>query len=255
MIEDMDLAPTERFSSRAEAYARARPGYPREILALLERECGLKPTWRVADIGSGTGLLARLFLGFGCEVFGVEPNVEMRAAGERELRGEPRFRSVDGRAEATELASGEFDLATAGQAFHWFEPEGTRAEFRRILRPDGWVVLAWNERRHTPGFMADYDVVQNRFAVERPHPGEAEFDAFFGHGEWRMATIPNPLPLNEETLLRRVESCSRSPLPGDERYAAMMAELRRVFRAYALEGHIVMEYETRVYWARNFVSG
>ncbi len=250
MIEDMDLSPTERFSSRAEAYAQARPGYPQEILALLERECGLKPEWRVADIGSGTGLLARLFLGFGCEVFGVEPNAEMRAAGERELRDEALFHSWAGRAEATGLASGEFDLVTAGQAFHWFEPEGARAEFRRILRPDGWVVLAWNERRHTPGFMADYDVVQNRFAVERPHPGAEEFDAFFGRGDWRMATIPNSMALDEETLLRRVESCSRSPLPGEKGYAEMMAELRRVFRVYALEGHIVMEYEARVYWGR-----
>ena len=71
------------------------------------------------------GLLARLFLGFGCEVFGVEPNAEMRAAGERELRDEARFHSGAGRAEATGLASGEFDLVTAGQAFHWFEPEGS----------------------------------------------------------------------------------------------------------------------------------
>ena len=217
---------------------------------LLERECGLTPAWRVADIGSGTGLLAALFLGYGCDVFGVEPNAQMRAAGERELRDEPRFHSVEGRAEATGLASGEFDLVTAGQAFHWFEPEGARAESRRILRTGGWVALAWNERKLNVGFMEEHEALQNRFARERPNPGTEEFDAFFGHGEWRMAAIPNPKTLDEETLLQRMESCSWAPKVGTDGYEEMVAELRRLFRVYAHDGHIVMEYETRVYCGR-----
>ena len=35
----------------------------------------------------------------------------------------------------------------AAQAFHWFDPEWTREEFKRILRPDGYVALMWNERQ------------------------------------------------------------------------------------------------------------
>jgi SAM-dependent methyltransferase len=250
MIGHMDLGPTERFSSRAEAYARGRPGYPREVLALLERECGLTPAWRVADIGSGTGLLARLFLDFGCEVFGVEPNAEMRAAGERELAGEATFHSVDGRAEASGLADGAFDLVTAGQAFHWFNQEAARSEFRRILRGDKWAALVWNERRATAGFMADHEILQTRFAAERPHPGSGEFDAFFGHREWRMAAIQHVTEVDEETLLWRVESCSRAPLPGDGRHEEMVEDLRKLFRKYARDGRVAMEYETRVYWGR-----
>jgi SAM-dependent methyltransferase len=248
MIGGMELGPTERFSSRAGAYARGRPGYPREMLTLLEHECGLTPTWRVADIGSGTGLLARLFLGFGCEVFGVEPNLEMRQAGERELRGESRFHSVDGRAEATGLPSGEFDLVTAGQAFHWFEPADARAEFGRILRAPGWVVLVWNERRATPGFMAEHEALQSRFAREKAHPGEADFNAFFG--AWRRVAIPNPQAVDEETLLQRMESCSWAPKVGTNGHKEMVDELRRLFRVYARNGHIVMEYETNVYYGR-----
>lgn len=246
----MDLAPTERFSSRAEAYARGRPSYPREMVGLLERECGLTPAWRVADIGSGTGLLSRLFLDYGCEVFGVEPNAEMRAAGERELQNRPRFHSVAGRAEATGLPDASFDLATAGQAFHWFDPPAARAEFGRILKPGGWIALAWNERRVTPGFMADYEALQVRFAKERVHPTDADFDAFFGRGAWGYAALPNPLPLDEATLLSRIESCSRSPQPGNPQYDAMMNELRELFRQYAQDGLIAMQHETRVYYGQ-----
>lgn len=247
----MDLPPTERFTSRAEAYAQARPGYPRQALSLLERECGLTADWRVADVGSGTGLLARLFLNYGCEVWGVEPNAEMRRVGERELAGEARFHSVDGRAEATGLPDGAFDLVTAGQAFHWFEPDAARDEFRRILRPKGgWAALVWNERLETPGFMADHADLQRRFAAERPHPDAAQFDAFFGAGSWRMYALPNPLLLDQPTLLRRLESCSRSPLPGAPEHELMMEALRELFARYQRDGHVTMEYETRIYLGR-----
>ena len=90
--------PTTRFSSRVEDYARYRPSYPAELVPFLERECGLRPGMTVADVGSGTGLLAELFLTFGCQVIGVEPNREMREAGDRHLGAFPGFRSVNARA-------------------------------------------------------------------------------------------------------------------------------------------------------------
>jgi SAM-dependent methyltransferase len=161
---------------------------------------------------------------------------------------------VDGRAEATGFASGEFDLVTAGQAFHWFDPVSARAEFRRILRPGGWVVLAWNERRVTPGFMAEHEALQNRFAREKAHPSEDDFNAFFGNRAWQLTTIPNPQALDEETLLQRMESCSWAPKVGFDGHEEMVATLRRLFRDYAHDGHIVMEYETRVYSGRSFVN-
>ncbi len=246
----MDLSPTQRFSTRAEAYQRGRPDYPQELLALLERECGLAPSSRIADIGSGTGLLSKLFLSFGCEVFGVEPNPEMRAAGEQALCGETRFHSIDGRAEATGLPLHAFDLVTAGQAFHWFEPEATNKEFQRILKPGGWVVLVWNERRVTPGFMAEHEKLQEQFARERPHPTPADFTAFFGHSEWRLAKIAHPLQLDQETLINRMQSSSWAPRPDSESYQPMILELQRLFREYERDGRVTMEYETHAYYAR-----
>jgi SAM-dependent methyltransferase len=130
----MNLDPTQRFSSRVENYVRYRPSYPSGLMDLLARECGLTFHSRVADIGSGTGLLARLFLDIGCEVLGVEPNPGMRQAEERLLAQWPRFRSVDGRAEATTLPDCSVDFVTAAQAFHWFEC-GTSACAPRDLWP------------------------------------------------------------------------------------------------------------------------
>jgi len=136
----------ERFSNRAEDYARYRPGYPPEILGLLGTWCQFSPQHVIADIGSGTGLLSQIFLENGNRVFGVEPNAEMRAAGEEFLRRYPRFTSVAGSAEATTLRDDSVDFVAAAQAFHWFEKEPTRREFRRILKARGRVVVLWNER-------------------------------------------------------------------------------------------------------------
>src|SRR5258706_8546629 len=96
--------PTQRFSSRVDNYVRYRPGYPPDVLELLKDECGLTPETVVADIASGTGIWTRWLLENGNPVYGVEPNEEMRKAGEAFLQSYPQFTSVAGTAEATPLA-------------------------------------------------------------------------------------------------------------------------------------------------------
>src|SRR5881396_2625555 len=101
---DMTFADAkQRFSNRVADYVRYRPGYPPAVLDHLRAECGLLANHVIADIGSGTGLLSKLFLEKGNRVFGVEPNVEMRQAGEEFLRTFQEFFSVAGSAEATTL--------------------------------------------------------------------------------------------------------------------------------------------------------
>src|SRR5438874_8595361 len=150
--------PTQRFSNRVENYLRFRPHYPEQILELLKTDCELVPDSVIADIGCGTGFLAKLFLANGNRVLGVEPNNEMREAGERSLKNYPSFTSIAATAEATTLPNQSVDFVTAGQAFHWFDRPRCREEFKRILHPGGWVVLVWNDRRtdSTP-FLKDYE--------------------------------------------------------------------------------------------------
>ena len=138
--------PTRRFSDRVDNYVRYRPSYPTAVLETLRSECDLSVATVVADIGSGTGILTRLFLENGNRVYGVEPNAEMRGAAEKLLRDFPGFESVAGTAEETGLAANSIDLVVAAQAFHWFDPDRAGMEFQRILRPGGWVALVWNER-------------------------------------------------------------------------------------------------------------
>ena len=99
-----------------------------------------------------------MFLENGNEVFGVEPNELMRSAGVEFLAGFPKFRSISGTAENTTLSDGSVDLVVTAQAFHWFDPEKARAEFKRILKENGFVALIWNERQlNTTPSLAEYE--------------------------------------------------------------------------------------------------
>ena len=97
----LEQDPTKRFSIRAQDYVKYRPAYPTAVLDCLVAEYGLTETAVIADIGSGTGLLSQLFLDNGNPVYGVEPNKEMREAGEAYLVGYENFDSINGRSEAT----------------------------------------------------------------------------------------------------------------------------------------------------------
>lgn len=247
--------PTDRFSDRVENYIKYRPGYPPGVLALMREELGLAPSSVVADIGSGTGLLARLFLENGNAVYGVEPNREMREAGERLLGEFPNFVSVEGTAEATNLADASVDFVTAGQAFHWFDVERARREFRRILRPGGRVVLVWNNRAAaaTP-FLEDYE----RLLVEFGNDYE-QVSAGYAHAESLRALFPggyaskvldNRQLLDHEGLRGRLLSCSYVPLESDARHAPMLERLREIFDARQRGGRVSMDYDTQVFYGQ-----
>jgi ubiquinone/menaquinone biosynthesis C-methylase UbiE len=244
---------TKRFSNRAEDYARYRPGYPREVLDLLHAWCGLKPEHAVADIGSGTGLLSKLFLEHGNRVVGVEPNAEMRSAGEEYLRDYPGFTSVAGSAEATTLPRQSVDFVAAAQAFHWFDAEATRREFQRILKPHGRVIILWNERLlDTTAFLRQYEDLLRRFGtdyarVHESYPRAEQMLAFFGRNEFTSHALPNAQEFDFDGLKGRLRSSSYAPAPGHPQYEPMMHELQRIFDAHCKNGVVRMEYRTRVY--------
>ena len=248
--------PTQRFTGRVGNYARYRPSYPRAILSLLETECGLTSASVVADVGSGTGILSEIFLQNGNRVFGVEPNHEMREAGESRLERYPRFMSVAATAEATTLDDACVDFVTAGQAFHWFEVARSRAEFGRILRPGGWVVVIWNaRRRNTTPFLAAYERLLREHGtdyeqVEHDRSAAGMVDEFFGSVEYEMEIFDNTQTFDLDGLKGRLLSSSYVPGPGEPSSEAMLREAEELFREHQADGKVTIEYDTKVYYGR-----
>ncbi|MFN8443542.1 MAG: class I SAM-dependent methyltransferase [Caldilineaceae bacterium] len=246
---------TKRFSSRVENYAKYRPSYPPNVIDTLHNECQLTPASRVADIGSGTGILTKLFLAYGNTVFAVEPNLDMRQAAELLLINYTNFSSINGTAEATTLADHSVDFVTAGQAFHWFDPVRTRLEFQRILRADGWVMLIWNTRQVAGlPFMEGYEALLLAHSAEYPEVGcqradmdDSAIQDFYGPAGCKIVTLPNSQRFDYEGLKGRLRSSSYSPEPGHPQYEPMMDALQTLFAEHQVDGMVTFSYETKIF--------
>jgi SAM-dependent methyltransferase len=245
----------ERFSNRVANYVKYRPSYPVEILQLFRDEMNLRSDSVVADVGSGTGISAKVFLENGNKVSGVEPNKAMREAAEEFLKEFPRFKSVDGTSENTNLADDSVDFIIAAQAFHWFEPHKTRPEFKRILRENGFVALIWNERQlDTNNFLIEYENLLKKFGtdyekVRHDHLDEKIFKDFF-QTEFSQKNFLNAQTVDFEGLIGRILSSSYMPSEKDAAYAPMIVELQDIFAKYAESGKIDILYNTNIFYTR-----
>src|SRR3989304_2686730 len=231
---NIQIDPTKRFSTRAQYYNKYRPQYPGAIIKLLRAECGLSSSSIIADIGSGTGILSRLFLKNDDIVLGVEPNKELRKIAEKLLKDYSNFKSVAGAAESSNLKDQSVDFITSGQAFHWFHTNKSRKEFLRILKPNGWVVLIWN----------DYKEVNQQI------PDKGNFAKFFGHDSFQLKIFHNFQVFDYESLKGRVLSSSYAPMKGHPNYEQMMRNLHRIFLEYQSDGKVRFEYDTKVYYGQ-----
>lgn len=244
----------ERFSNRVENYVRYRPGYPAGVLETLRRECGLTPDSIVADVGSGTGILTKLFLENTNAVYGVEPNARMREAGEEYLRPFPKFRSVNGTAESTTLPNAITDFVVAGQAFHWFDAQAARAEFARVLKPGGWVAIIWNDRKKDgTAFLQEYEELLQMYGtdylqVSEKYPEAKRLQEFFAPGESRERSFVNRQEFDFAGLRGRLLSSSYTPPKGHPNYEPMLGKLRIIFETHARDGRVVFEYETKIHF-------
>ena len=248
-------SPTERFSNRVQNYVRYRPSYPHEVIDLLRAECGLTLNSVVADMGSGTGKLTELLLPHSKCVIAIEPNVEMREAGERLLKSHPNFISRAAAAEATTLGEHSIDLIVAAQAFHWFDRERARTEFERVLKPGAQVALIWNalQTGSTP-FLAAYEALLREFAPEYERVNHRNVDLpklreFFGC-QPQCRSFPHIQHFDFAGLRGRLLSSSYVPAEGDPASAAMLNCLHELFDANEQDGQVVLLYDTQMYFSQ-----
>jgi ubiquinone/menaquinone biosynthesis C-methylase UbiE len=245
---------TQRFSSRVENYVRYRPGYPREVVELLKEACGLTSGAVIADIAFGTGIFTRMLLDNGNRVFGVEPNADMRRAGEEFLAGYSGFTSVTGTAEATTLADHSVDTVTAAQAAHWFDCDKARREFVRILKPGGSLVLLWNDRRmDSTEFLRQYEQLLRTYGTDyedvRQQGMTLAIEGFFGPS-FHTRAFEYKQTFDYAGLEGRLLSSSYAPQKDSPKYDPMLRELRRIFDGQQVNGKVSFDYDTRVYYGQ-----
>lgn len=252
-----DSQPTTRFSDRVTNFVKYRPGYPSRIYPYLLAEAGLRPGAEIADLGSGTGLLSKLFLSQGHKIYAVEPNAEMRSAGEELLANKENFVSLEGRAEEIPLPDRSVDFVTAGQSFHWFDAQQSKLEVARILRPPGQAALIWNnwDGKLSP-FLKGYEELLRKCGTDfkqvsrQSSQAEKNLRAFFAPREATVAHFPHQQLFDFEGLRGRLLSSSYAPLKGYPKHAALLKGIKELFKEHACNDKVRFDYQTSIYHAK-----
>ena len=213
------------YTREADDYAAFRPPYAEEAVRALRELIGLDSSWLVADIGSGTGNVARNLVGRVTRVFAVEPDGAMRRQAEQLLGQKPAFVSIAGTAEATTLSDRSVDLITVGQAIHWFDADRAKREFLWILKPEGWLGLTWN-----------------RFG----HDAEPDIGGLFLPDECRRLQFPMTMQETWPQFTGGARSAANTPCEGDDDYGRFERKQRKVFDPQAMDGTIDVEYTTEL---------
>ena len=242
---------TKRFSNRVEDYVKYRPHYPREIVSFLSDQYDLTPDKVIADIGAGTGISSKPFLEEGYKVIAVEPNKEMLDKAIELLGDYPEFTPVSGTAERTTLKAHSVDAIIAGQAFHWFDREKCKTEFRRVLGNAGLLAVIWNERLIESPFEVEYDALIVKHAsdyvkVDHRNISMEDMVLFFDPAPVELNVFSNKQVFDFEGLKGRLLSSSYMPAKGDAGYEAMIEDLELLFVRFKENELIVINYATKV---------
>lgn len=249
-----------RFSDRVSDYSRYRPSYPSDAMEYIFNLQSMGPGVTVADVGSGTGLFTELLLDSGASVIAVEPNKAMRSESDKRLKQRANYSSCGGSAESSGLKDNSVNMVTAAQAFHWFDLSETKIEFKRILKPEGVIVLIWNRRDPCESeFLMKYEALLQESVPEynqvtHANVSEAIVEEFLGTGigagtgtGTKKVHFKHFQDFDLVGLKGRLLSSSYCPAAGEEGHAELMQGLEKLYSAYATSNGIRFDYRTEIY--------
>ena len=244
---------TNKFDSKGNVYSKARPSYPDALFSYLISERVINKNTVAADVGSGTGIFTVALSKFANSVFAVEPNNDMRVKAEEKFKTIANITSINATAENTSLPDCSVDLITVAQAFHWFDREQFKNECKRILKPNGKVVLVWNDRDN------DSEIIKDNFEVNKKYCenfkgssngidfSKEAFSNFF-NGEFELVEFCNNFIYTREDFIARNLSSSYAPKENDLIYNDYIKAVEEVFEKYQTNGTVKYPYITRCYF-------
>lgn len=243
------------FDNKAVLYAESRPGYSAHVLQYLQNDLGLSSTALGADIGCGTGQLTKILSAFFESIYAVEPNVSMISECQKRLHDKKNIKYKYRSAESTDISDNILDYITVAQAFHLLSGENTLREFKRILKPDGKLIIIYNMKNHFSDlFIKSEEVLLKYCPLYRRdfHAKEFKYDSFLNcftedSYQYRFFLNDNTEYLDCKTFIDRTLSASYAVQADDPSFPTFVKELEKVFAYYSTNNKIKMELSTVIY--------
>jgi SAM-dependent methyltransferase len=240
------------YTSKAEKYARFRWDYATAAIETIFRLTGLNGESTAADVGAGTGILTRHFVGQVARLVAFEPDPGMLRFLGQALAGKPGCLAAAAIAERIPLPTGCLDALLVAQAIHWFDPEPTRAEFTRLLKPGGWLVVLRNASvDHPPGLGAAVAALnQPEYGVRYPDrpsgPRARPVEFFFGPSGCQKLVFPFAFGQDWEGFIGAANSAAYTPEVDHPLYLRYEQGMRAVFDSFSQAGTIEVRGETEL---------
>lgn len=254
--ETKNIDVTERFSGRVKHYIASRPEYPHDLTKKIIQISALDNNSLIADMGMGTGISAIPFLNANIKVIGVEPNEAMYQAAVNSLSNYSNFSALCETAQNTSIAENGIDAIICAQAFHWMKLDETKAEWKRILKPQGEVFIYWNDRSiKSNQFLEVYEDFLQMFAIDYQQVDHKQFqnvnylEKLFGEKP-KIQNFQNEQKLNFDGLLSRVLSSSYMPDENHSEFEYMKYVLRKIFNRFQQDDFVTIEYNTILYYGK-----
>ena len=218
---------TDKFTGKAQAYAKARPGYPDESIEYIRAL--VSPDAVFADIGAGTGMFTELIARYGYKIFAVEPNADMREQLVTTLSPFPNAKIVYGSAENTTLPDHSVDVIICAQALNYFDIITYKLECQRIGKTGCIAIALYN---NIPG-------------IGNPKNYQRSTALFFNNPDVRA--FPNPVFYTRENWLTFMLSHAGVPVPFDPNYEGYIKEMNAIFDRENINGLLRLDAVTMVY--------
>ncbi len=238
----------DKFSGKADNYAKYRPSYPAAVIDWLYDKTHADT---VADIGAGTGKFTQCLTVKPWEIIAVEPNPDML---EKLKSFVPGIKHVQASAESTGLADNSISLITTAQAFHWFNRYKFKEECKRILTENGQLAIIWNVHGKS-GFRSERDRIFEKYcgmsdstkisASKKTDSSEFLRDVYFSKMEF--CQWDNPMDMDENGFIGYSLSHSYSIKSDHPNYENFVFELRNAFHKFSKNGIVQMPQYTVCY--------
>jgi ubiquinone/menaquinone biosynthesis C-methylase UbiE len=238
------------YTTKAEKYARFRWDYdPRAVEAIFSIT-QLSPASVLTDIGAGSGIFTRHVMGRIGQVYALEPNAGMLREAARRLPAGPGFLLLGASAEHIPLPDHCLDVITVAQAVHWFDPEPTRQEFTRVLKPGGWLALLRNYPLDSVVGQAIHSVLTPENGVSAAKGSPPAFkrqDSFYFNSEgFQKLLFSFTYHQDWEQFLGSM--CSASFMPDEDHpaYPRLVKAAREVFDRFSQDDQVAGSAETEL---------
>ncbi|NND92123.1 MAG: methyltransferase domain-containing protein [Granulosicoccus sp.] len=237
------------FSARAQVYDQYRWPFDEKIVSRILGRLHRPEQAVCADIGSGTGMLAHLFVDKVSSIYCIEPSEEMRRLAVSRLNAFPAFIDISGFSNDTGLADACVDVILVGRALHWFDIQSSKREFKRISRAPHWLAIVRTPCTDTE-LMSSLDALSTQnvgvdLAQKTRRIADVENKYFTGTG-YETFAFPGVVVETWEEFFNRISSFSYAPRPGSVLYPRFREALLGIFKSRSQEGKIIIPMKTEV---------